>query len=88
MATVPVPVPQFSLWSAGIIEYVPITSVFYNIREVQDLELFTEDICLQFIVEKKVAEKRMAGYRTRDPMITGQRSHRYTDMSYTPKLEN
>ena len=32
VATEPVPVLQFSLWSAGIIEYVPITSVFYNIR--------------------------------------------------------
>ena len=57
VATVPVPVPQFSLWSAGIIEYVPITSVFYNIREVQDLEFFTEDICLQFIVGKKRLRK-------------------------------
>ena len=27
----------------------------------------------------------MAGYQTRDPMIVGQRSHRYTDMSYTTK---
>ena len=57
VATVPALVPQFSRWSAGIIEYVPITSVFYNIREVQDLEFFTEDICLQFIVEKKRLRK-------------------------------
>ena len=26
----------------------------------------------------------MAGYRTRGPMITGQRSYRYTHMSFTP----
>ena len=28
----------------------------------------------------------MAGYQTRDPMITGQGSYRYIGMSYTPKL--
>ena len=27
----------------------------------------------------------MAGYRTRDPMISGQTSYRYTHMSFTPK---
>ena len=28
----------------------------------------------------------MAGYRTRGPMITGQKSYRYTDMSLTLAL--
>ena len=86
VATEPVPVLQF-LFGVPVSSCTSRLRVFFTIYgkfRTSNFSLKTL-FCLQFIVEKKIAEKRMAGYRTRDPMITSQRFYRYTDMSFTSK---